>query len=269
MKAPGAPFPNMAGGRGGKESRKAKYDMETFDEVLVGHSKGNSWIKAKKDGQSPFLFCTKRPDGMSLRTSLRSNQAMINSRGQLTGWQEAGMAQLDDRRRGNLPSIGRYRRGREPIVIFTQRTNGCEVFTGPDVRPLTPFKSTKATVFGKVASAAEDPLARTRLSPARENGIFSGLDWFPTLVAAAGDPDIANRLLKGCKIGDPRVQEPLGWLQPDGLSAGKGPSARMSFLLSVAPPSALFALMTSSISIIQQPFGWPGEKETETECPRV
>ncbi len=27
-----------------------------------------------------------------------------------------------------------------------------------------------------------------------ENGIFSGLDWFPTFVAAAGNPNIVDRI---------------------------------------------------------------------------
>ena len=31
------------------------------------------------------------------------------------------------------------------------------------------------------------------------NEIFSGLDWFPTLVAAAGDPDITDKLKNGYK----------------------------------------------------------------------
>jgi arylsulfatase len=35
-----------------------------------------------------------------------------------------------------------------------------------------------------------------------ENGIFSGLDWFPTLVAAAGDSNIVGELKKGKKLGD-------------------------------------------------------------------
>jgi arylsulfatase A-like enzyme len=35
-----------------------------------------------------------------------------------------------------------------------------------------------------------------------ENGIFSGLDWFPTLVAAAGNPNITEQLLKGVQLGD-------------------------------------------------------------------
>ena len=32
---PLAPFPDMSGREGWQEGRKAKYDMETFDEVLV------------------------------------------------------------------------------------------------------------------------------------------------------------------------------------------------------------------------------------------
>jgi arylsulfatase A-like enzyme len=31
------------------------------------------------------------------------------------------------------------------------------------------------------------------------NGIFSGVDWFPTLLAAAGDTTVKDRLLKGWK----------------------------------------------------------------------
>lgn len=35
-----------------------------------------------------------------------------------------------------------------------------------------------------------------------ETGIFSGLDWFPTFVAAAGNPNIADELKQGKKLGD-------------------------------------------------------------------
>ena len=59
-----------------------------------------------------------------------------------------------------------------------------------------------------------------------ENGIFSGLDWFPTLVAAAGNPDITDQLLKGVKLGDRSYKNHLdGYNQMD-LLHGKGPSTR-------------------------------------------
>ncbi|HEV3440751.1 MAG TPA: sulfatase-like hydrolase/transferase, partial [Gemmata sp.] len=33
------------------------------------------------------------------------------------------------------------------------------------------------------------------------NGIGSHIDMFPTLLAAAGDPDVAKKLLNGCTVG--------------------------------------------------------------------
>jgi hypothetical protein len=46
--APLVPFPNMAGRQNWQEGRKAKYDMETFDEVLLESSKA-FMDNAKKD----------------------------------------------------------------------------------------------------------------------------------------------------------------------------------------------------------------------------
>ncbi len=48
-----------------------------------------------------------------------------------------------------------------------------------------------------------------------ENGIVSGLDWFPTLVAAAGDPNITEELKAGKEIDDQQLQGASGRLRPD------------------------------------------------------
>jgi arylsulfatase A-like enzyme len=59
-----------------------------------------------------------------------------------------------------------------------------------------------------------------------ENGIVSGLDWFPTLVAAAGNPNIVEELKRGKKLGDATYKVHLdGYNQMD-LFTGKGPSKR-------------------------------------------
>ncbi len=59
-----------------------------------------------------------------------------------------------------------------------------------------------------------------------ENGIISGLDWFPTFLAAAGNPNIKDELLKGKKLGDMTYKVNLdGYNQMD-LITGKGPSNR-------------------------------------------
>ena len=86
------------------------------------------------------------------------------------------------------------------IVVFTT-DNGAENFTWPDGGQ-TPFAGGKGTALeggfrvpaimrwpGKV------PAGKV------ENGIFSGLDWFPTFVAAAGNPNIVDELIKGKQIG--------------------------------------------------------------------
>ena len=59
-----------------------------------------------------------------------------------------------------------------------------------------------------------------------ENGIISGLDWFPTFVAAAGNPNIVEELKKGKKLGDTTYKVHLdGYNQMD-MITGKGPSKR-------------------------------------------
>jgi len=56
------------------------------------------------------------------------------------------------------------------------------------------------------------PLAWQDQAGTVENGIFSGLDWFPTLCAAAGNPDIIDQLLKGVKLGDREYKNHLDGL---------------------------------------------------------
>ena len=59
-----------------------------------------------------------------------------------------------------------------------------------------------------------------------QNGIFSGLDWLPTFVAAAGNPNITEELLKGKKIGDRTYKNHLDGYNQMAAITGKGPSAR-------------------------------------------
>ncbi len=67
---------------------------------------------------------------------------------------------------------------------------------------MTPFRATKGTVYEggfRVPAIIRWP---GKVKPGSvENGIFSGLDWLPTLTAAAGNPDITDQLLKGVKLG--------------------------------------------------------------------
>jgi len=82
------------------------------------------------------------------------------------------------------------------IVVFTT-DNGPNAFTWPDAAS-TPFRSEKDTCWEgafRVPCVARWP-GHFKAGEVL-NGIFSGMDWLPTLLAAAGDDTVKDRLLKG------------------------------------------------------------------------
>ncbi|HTY41130.1 MAG TPA: arylsulfatase [Thermoanaerobaculia bacterium] len=241
---------------------KAKYDMTTFDEVLVKAS--NDFMdKAKKDGK-PF-FVWHNTTRMHVWTFLsKKYSAMENSQSNY-GLEEAGMAQMDDSIGALMKHLEDIGEADNTIVIFTT-DNGAEVFTWPD-GGMTPFKATKGTVGDggfRVPCIIRWP--NHIKAGAVENGIISGLDWFPTLMAAAGNPNIIDQLLKGVKLGDRTYKNHLdGYNQMD-LLTGKGPSARHEIFYFGGPHLGAVRLDDFKFTFYQQPWGWPGEKVT-TDMP--
>src|SRR5204862_4010190 len=93
-----------------------------------------------------------------------------------------------------------------------------------------------------------------------ENGIISGLDWFPTFVAAAGNPNIKEELLKGKKIGDRTYKNHLDSYNQMDMITGKGPSKRNEIFY--FGESALGAVRIGDFKyrFLEQPKGWLGAK---------
>ncbi len=58
---------------------------------------------------------------------------------------------------------------------------------------------------------------------------FAGEDWLPTLLAAAGEPDITSKLLKGHKAGNTTYKVHLDGYDQSQYLAGKGPGKRKEF----------------------------------------
>jgi arylsulfatase len=87
------------------------------------------------------------------------------------------------------------------IVLFTS-DNGAEIFSWPDGGN-HPFRGEKGTIFEggfRVPMLVKWPGA---IKPGTIiNEIVSAEDWLPTLVAAAGEPAIKEKLLAGYKAGD-------------------------------------------------------------------
>ncbi len=261
---PLAPFPNMTGLQNWQEGRKAKYDMETFDEVLVGHSTG-AMDKAKSDGKPFFIW--HNTTRMHVFTYIPPKyQAMMNATSNY-GLEEAGMAQMDDSVGELLKHLDDIGEADNTIVIFTT-DNGAEVFTWPD-GGMTPFKDTKGTVGEggfRVPAILRWP---GHVKPGSvENGIMSGLDWLPTLSAAAGAPDITNQLLQGVKLGDRTYKNHLDGYDQTAMITGQGPSARHELFYFGGPHLGALRIDDFKFQFFVQPWGWPGEKLT-TDMPTI
>jgi arylsulfatase len=261
---PLAPFPNMAGLQNWQQGRPAKYDMETFDNVLVKAS-SDFMDKAKKDGKPFFIW--HNTTRMHVFTYIPPKyQAMMNNQSNY-GLEEAGMAQMDDAIGDLLKHLQDIGEADNTIVVFTT-DNGAEVFTWPD-GGMTPFRATKGTVFEggfRVPAIIRWP---GKVKPGSvENGIFSGLDWLPTLAAAAGNPNITQQLLQGVQLGDHTYKNHLdGYNQMD-LLTGKGPSARHELFYFGGPLLGALRVDDFKFQFFQQPYGWPGEKVT-TDMPTI
>src|SRR5277367_1405908 len=85
---------------------------------------------------------------------------------------------------------------KDTIVVFTT-DNGPNMFTWPDAA-VSPFRSEKDSNWeGAFRVPAIIRWPEKIKAGEVSNEMFSGLDWFPTLLAAAGDTTVKDRLLKG------------------------------------------------------------------------
>ena len=84
----------------------------------------------------------------------------------------------------------------DTIVIYTT-DNGPNQFSWPDAAT-TPFRSEKDTNWEGAFRVPAMIRWPGKIKPGEiSNEMFSGLDWFPTLLAAAGDTTVKDRLLTG------------------------------------------------------------------------
>ena len=254
--APGPDTGRTPYGGSGEGVAGAKYDMTTFDEVLVKNS--IDFMKKAKDSGKPF-FLWHNTTRMHVWTFLSEKyKAMMNPETNY-GLEEAGMAQLDN-------SVGALMKGLEDlgiadntIVVFST-DNGAEVFTWPD-GGMTPFRATKGTVYeggfrvpAIIRWPGKVPAGKV------ENSMVSGLDWFPTFVAAAGNPNIVDELKAGKELGGTTYKVHLdGYNQLD-LLTGKGSTKRHEIWYFAKSRLGALRLDDFKYRFIDQPDGWPGPK---------
>jgi arylsulfatase A-like enzyme len=234
-----------------------KYNMETVDEVI--RDKALEFIDRAQQQNKPF-FVWLNPTRMHVITHLSPKYESMRT--PENGWsiEEAGMAQLDDVVGAVLAHLRDSGLDNNTIVVFTT-DNGAENFTWPDGGQ-TPFAGGKGTgleggfrVPCIVRWPGHVPAGKV------ENSIMSGLDWFPTLVAVAGNPNIAAELLNGKKLGDQTFKVHLdGYNQLD-LITGKGPSARHEIFYFTEGNLSAVRVDDYKYRFTDQPSGWLGATE--------
>jgi arylsulfatase A-like enzyme len=238
--------------------------METVDDEIRDLS-FQFLDKAKADNKPFFLWLN--PTRMHVVTHLSPKyEALRNSQ---NGWtiHEAGMAQLDDDVGLVMKKLKDMGVDDNTIVLFTT-DNGTEVFTWPDGGQ-TPFAQSKGTIFeGGFRAPAMIRWPGKVPAGKVENGIISGLDWFPTFLAAAGNPNIAEELKKGKQIGDTTFKCHLdGYNQMD-MITGKGASKRNEIWYFGESDLGAVRVGDYKYRFIDQPGGWLGEK-TKPEVPSI
>ncbi len=228
--------------------------METVDDEILGHTI-KFLDKARADKKPFFLWLN--PTRMHVVTHLSDKyNKMRNSE---NGWseQEAGMAQLDD----IVGSVMKYLKDngldQNTIIAFTT-DNGTENFTWPDGGQ-TPFAGGKGTAMEGGFRAPMIMRWPGRVPAGKvENGIVSGLDWFPTFVAAAGNPNIVDELKKGKQLGERSYKVHLdGYNQLD-LITGKGPSKRNEIFYFTESTLSAVRINDYKYRFTDQPNGWLG-----------
>ena len=230
--------------------------METVDDEIRDLALG-FMDKAKKDGKPFFVWLN--PTRMHIVTHLSPKyQAMRSSK---NGWseEEAGMAQLDDDIGLVMKKLDDMGEDENTIVVFTT-DNGTEVFTWPD-GGTTPFAQSKGTIMeGGFRVPAIVRWPGKVPADTVQNGLMSGLDWFPTFLAAAGNTTITDDLLKGVKVGDRTYKNHLdGYNQMD-MITGKGPSKRHEIFYLGESTIGAIRIDDYKFRFIDQPDGWLGEK---------
>jgi len=170
--------------------------METIDDETSAAA--IDYMKRQVKAGKPF-FVWYNSTRMHVRTHVRPEHRSPKGATALTEYAD-GMIEHDGTVGSLLKTLDDLGIADNTIVVYTT-DNGPHANTWPDAAT-TPFRSEKNTNWEGAFRVPAFIRWPDHIKPGSvSNEIVSGLDWMPTLVAAAGDPDVKQKLLKGYKTG--------------------------------------------------------------------
>jgi arylsulfatase A-like enzyme len=186
-------------GKGGQKVEDTgplnKKRMETIDDEVTEHAL--RFIDEQHKANKPF-FMWYNTTGMHFRTHpAAKHKGKSNGQGDYNDVMVAHDEQIG-RMLAKLDELGIA----DDTIVMYSTDNGPHYNSWPDAG-ITPFRSEKNTNWEggwRVPAFVRWPKG---FKPGTVlNGIVSHQDWLPTLLAAAGEPDIAGKLREGHKAGD-------------------------------------------------------------------
>ena len=199
--------------------------METIDDETSAAA--IDFMKRQHEAGTPF-FTWMNTTRMHFRTHVRDAHRSAPGLTALTEYAD-GMIEHDTTIGEILKSLDDMGIADNTIVIYTT-DNGPHQNSWPDAGT-TPFRSEKNTNWEGAYRVPAMIRWPGHIEPGSvANDIVSGLDWFPTLMAAVGDTDIKDRLLNGTTIAGKEYKNHLdGYNQLDYLTGKADRGARKEF----------------------------------------
>ncbi len=202
-----------------------KKRMETIDDETTAAA--IDFMQRQVKAGKPF-FCWMNATRMHFRTHVRAS--MRGQSGMPDNEYADGMLEHDGDVGKLLQTVDDLGVANDTIVLYTT-DNGVHMNSWPD-SGMTPFRSEKDTNWeGAFRVPAMIRWPGHIKAGTVSNEIISGHDWLPTFLAAAGDPEIKDRLLKGWQVGARTYKVHIdGYNQLPYLTGQQERSARKGFI---------------------------------------